>query len=272
MTLFNSFVDGLTEDDNGNIILTATATSDVGETTTHSLTLDYTHRPGRRPNGADHETKVDKIKRESLALKEKILDNLKENIEDQNQPDTLVEFTSCFDMNRDISCDERIDLLKKLHKIYFVDYVHEVEDQGQYGVTGWDITLKYKAKINCSLDSLCNQFRVLWPKMNKEWAAWKRSNKGHHINAKDFWKHMLEQYAYLGTELFELINIIISISPGTGPLERSYSKLEKICEKDRNNLGAKSIENLWLLAIYQLKDDDKLFNGVRKFGRLIMTN
>ena len=198
MTLFNLFVDGLTEDDNGNIILTATITSDVGETTTHSLTLNYTHHPGRRPNGADHETKVDKIKKESMALKEKILDNLKENIEDQNQSDTLVEFTSCFDMNRDISCDERIDLLKKLHKIYFVDYVHEVEDQGQYGVTGWDITLKYKAKINCSLDSLCNQFRVLWPKMNKEWAAWKRSNKGHHINTKDFWKHMLEQYAYLG--------------------------------------------------------------------------
>ena len=81
---------------------------------------------------------------------------------------------------------------------------------------------------------------------------------------------MLEQYAYLATEFFELINIVVSISPETGPLERSYSKLEKICKKDRNNLGARSVQNLWLLAIYQLKDDEILFDGVRKFDPLII--
>ena len=81
---------------------------------------------------------------------------------------------------------------------------------------------------------------------------------------------MLEQYGYLATEFFELINIVVSISPGTRPLERSYSNLESICKKDRNNLGARSIQNLWLLAIYQLKDDEVLFDGVRKFGPLIM--
>ena len=52
---------------------------------------------------------------------------------------------------------------------------------------------KIKTKIECSLNDLSNQFRSLWPKMNKEWAAWKKSNKGRHINTKDFWKHMLEQ-------------------------------------------------------------------------------
>ena len=34
MTLFNLFIDGLTEDDNGNIVLATTTTSDIGETTT----------------------------------------------------------------------------------------------------------------------------------------------------------------------------------------------------------------------------------------------
>ena len=34
MTLFNLFIDGLTEDDNGTIVLATTATSDIGETTT----------------------------------------------------------------------------------------------------------------------------------------------------------------------------------------------------------------------------------------------
>ena len=61
MTLFNLFVDSLTEDDNGNIILTTRTTSDIGETTTHSLTHNYRHCPERRPNGADHEIKVEKI-------------------------------------------------------------------------------------------------------------------------------------------------------------------------------------------------------------------
>jgi len=37
-----------------------------------------------------------------------------------------------------------------------------------------------------------------------------------------------------------------------------------------NLLGATSIQNIWLLAIYQLKEDEKLFDGVWKFGPLIM--
>ena len=32
VTLLNLFLDGLTEDGNGNIVLTTTATSDIGET------------------------------------------------------------------------------------------------------------------------------------------------------------------------------------------------------------------------------------------------
>ena len=117
---------------------------------------------------------------------------------------------------------------------------------------------------------MSNQFRALWPRINKEWAAWKKSNKGHHINTKNFWKQILEQYAYLATEFFELINIVVSLSPGTEPLEQSCSKLEKICKTDRNNLGARPVQNLWLLTIYQLKDDEVFFNGLRKFGPLIV--
>ena len=76
---------------------------------------------------------------------------------------------------------------------------------------------------------------------------------------------MIEQYGYLCGNLFQFIIILFSISPGTGPLERSYSKLEKICRKDRNHLSSEEIKNLWLLAIFQLKDDLDLFDGVRKY-------
>lgn len=255
MKSFNSFLEGLSEDDWGNIILsTKTSTSD-----SHILTLNYTHYQGRRAA----ESKIEKIKREAVELKDKVLENLKQNIQEQNQADSIVEFASCFDMTRKISCEERIELLMKLHSIYGVDYIHEVEDQNEFGIAGWDIKIKYQAKIQCSSEDLVSQFKTLWPKMNKEWCAWKKDSAKQGSSA-GFWKHMLEQYAYLCCELFELIMIVMAISPGTGPLERSFSKLEKICKKDRNQLAAKSIENLWLLAIYQLNDDDVLFDGVRK--------
>ena len=83
------------------------------------------------------------------------------------------------------------------------------------------------------------------------------------FKTKVFWVIMMEHNGCLCTELFQLLVIICSISPGTGPLERAYSKLSKICKADRNQLSSKAIESLWLLAIFDLKDDDNLFDGVR---------
>ena len=116
LAIFDSYINGLSEDESGNIHLsTKTPTGEV-----HDLQLNYTHHPGRRSG----ESKVDKIKRVAVELKDTILDNLKSNIQLQNQADTIVEFTSCFHMKRILSCEERIDLLKKLYQIYRVDYTH----------------------------------------------------------------------------------------------------------------------------------------------------
>ena len=60
----------------------------------------------------------------------------------------------------------------------------------------------------------------------------------------------------------ELIAIILSVSPATGPLERSYAKLAKICYKDRNALHSKNIEILYLLAVLQI-DNNNFFPKVR---------
>ena len=155
MKAFNSFIEGLSEDEWGNIVLsTKTTTGD-----SHILTLNYTYHPGRRPV----ENKIEKIKREAVELKDRVLQNLKENIQQQNQADSIVEFASCFDMKQKISCDERIELLVKLHAIYVVDYVHEVEDHNEFGCADWDITIKYKSKIQCSSEDLVSQFKT-WNK------------------------------------------------------------------------------------------------------------
>ena len=91
--LFSGFLEGLFEDENGNINITIT--DNKGDV--HQLRLNYT--PRARSLGED---KVQGIKREMNTLKYKIVEHLRENITDQSQKDAIVECASCFDMNRRI--------------------------------------------------------------------------------------------------------------------------------------------------------------------------
>ena len=212
LKLFSSYLGGLKEDEYGNVLLSTTTST--GEE--HLLQLNYTHYQGR---GAT-ESKVEKIKREANGLKDKIIQCLQENIAKQNQVDTIVEFASCFDMRRKLTLQERVELLKKLYSIYGVKYIHEVESGG---IPGWDIRISYEPNIKCTENEIVEQFETLWPKLNKEWVSWSKK-KVNNFKTKAFWVMMMEQYGCLCTELFQLHVIICSISPGTGPLERAYSK------------------------------------------------
>ena len=62
--------------------------------------------------------------------------------------------------------------------------------------------------------------------------------------------------------IYELI-AMLSVSPATGPLERSYAMLAKICYKDRNALHSKNVEILYLLAVLQI-DNNEFFTKVRE--------
>ena len=55
---------------------------------------------------------------------------------------------------------------------------------------------------------------------------------------------------------------MLSVSPATGPLERSYAKLAKICYKDRNALHSKNVGILYLLAVLQI-DNNEFFTKER---------
>ena len=62
--------------------------------------------------------------------------------------------------------------------------------------------------------------------------------------------------------IYELI-AMLSVSPATGPLERSYAKLAKICYKDRNVLQSKNIEILYLLAVLQIDNNEFFYQSKR---------
>ena len=73
---------------------------------------------------------------------------------------------------------------------------------------------------------------------------------------------ILSNYEIQYPNLCELI-VILAISPSTGPLERSYSKLAKICFKDRNRISDVNLETLYLLAVLEIDEED-FFPQVRK--------
>ena len=75
---------------------------------------------------------------------------------------------------------------------------------------------------------------------------------------------ILEEYSIDFPNIAELILILLSISPGTGPLERRYLKLMKPCYKDRSCISAETLEILYLLCTLQVtNDEDELFSKVR---------
>ena len=53
-----------------------------------------------------------------------------------------------------------------------------------------------------------------------------------------FCVHIVEKYCTEYRNLTELGLVLLSISCGTGPLERSYAKLAKICCKGRCNISS----------------------------------
>ena len=63
-------------------------------------------------------------------------------------------------MERTISLDEQILLLKKLLTLYGTNYVHRVPEERD----GWDkfeITLCHSRKMSCKEDKIINEFKNL---------------------------------------------------------------------------------------------------------------
>ena len=86
----DKFLNGLMEDENGNIILEQTGSNK--ETTT----LNYTHRPTRNENI----DKVQSIKKLADNIKASVIKNMIESVAYQSPKDALVEYPLAFDFRR----------------------------------------------------------------------------------------------------------------------------------------------------------------------------
>ena len=69
---------------------------------------------------------------------------------------------------------------------------------------------------------------------------------------------MAQVYSFFHINDLTLMFVFL-FTPGTGPLERSFSKLAKICYKDRNRLLLKNLELAYLLSCLNITADNALF-------------
>ena len=224
----------------------------------HTITLNYTHRPSRHAE----QDKVVLIRSALLLVKEKIVQNLVDNVDDQNQKGTIVEFASAFDLSRKYDKSTRVSHLKQLYLLYGQEYTHTIPGQAKDSLEDYTITIRYPPKLKCTESELVTEFNSLWPVLCKTWLKFKDS-KPSATRMRRFWDHVLEEHAIDYPNMSDLLLILLSISPGTGPLERSFSKLSKICYKDRGCISAECLETLYLLSTLAIKEDDDLFPKTR---------
>ena len=117
--------------------------------------------------------------------------NIIENIIDQCQKDTLVEYASAFDFRQSISLEDRIILIKKLHSIYCLKYSHTVENVKENVWKNYRVEITYSAKIDCDKEVIIKEFKNSWPILNRNWPKFRNDGKLANLNMI---QHVLENY------------------------------------------------------------------------------
>ena len=185
--------------------------------------------------------------------------NLIENAEDQSQENTIVQFASAFDLRRKANKEQRIGYIRNLYQIYGKENRHEIDDVAYKGdFKDYTIMVVYPPKFSCTENELVTEFKSLWPEVNRKWISFKESKPAVSL-IKRFWDDIVGDYAIDYPNVCNLLLVLFSISPGTGPIERSFSKLAKICYKDRSNMKSSTLENLYLLSAMNIDGDDEKF-------------
>ena len=68
----------------------------------------------------------------------------------------------------------------------------------------------------------------------------------------NMWTDFINMNEFDYGDMCRMIKIMMRIPPNTGWIERSYSLLEIICQKRRNQMALETMRNLFLLAVLKL--------------------
>ena len=68
----------------------------------------------------------------------------------------------------------------------------------------------------------------------------------------DMWTDYINMHGFDYGNMCRMIKIMMRIPPNTGWIERSYSLLEIICQKRRNQMALETMRNLFFLTMLKL--------------------
>ena len=155
----------------------------------HTITLNYTDYA----NWGRHDI-LEIIWQKSNKVKNNFVANLIENVKDQSQKLTNIEFASGFDLEGRREKSTTIYYIKQLHLVYGQDYIHALSDYAKSSLENYHITINYPPKLNCNDGELVGESNSLRPVLNKTWLQFKES-KASSSRMKQFWFHIRKEYS-----------------------------------------------------------------------------
>ena len=189
-------------------------------------------------------------------LKRKVLTNAEENTKDQCK-DTLAALFSAFDLDSQDTMDSREEKLGCLWEVYGKDYTHTTSLDKYCGL---DIVITYKRKVTCNKKQLEDDFTKAYPvltqlaKRRRDAMELQRESEVEIVTDKvtvptqlSLLQEFIKQNEMSFFYTCQMLRIALSIAPNTGWIERSYSHLALICQKQRNRMDMKTMELLYLL-------------------------
>ena len=155
----NKFLKCLYEDQNGNV-MAKVHRSDRSE---HDITLKFSHQLERVTVGS----KFDSILSLAAEIKESMMINVNANFQDHCQTDILLVFAFALDFCCLIGLEDHFKLLKKLHSLYDLNYIHTTEEMQESEWKDFTVNIKYEANIQYDEKIILQEFRNLWPVINQ---------------------------------------------------------------------------------------------------------
>ena len=205
------------------------------------LTLNHNHHLGRCASSAGM---LEDLKQQLHEIRERVIENIAENIRDQCDKTTVYYFCSFtdFELRDDLECWK--EKLNELLKILCSSTVHEMEEKWN----GYQMIIEYTRLTDASSAEVLEEFERSWPTLNRLWSTYQDDSK----KGKDVQLSLLQKFIKNNItfpNLCKLLMILIASAANTSPLERPYSTLEIVCDKGRANLTPETMEILYLLGV-----------------------
>lgn len=126
----------------------------------------------------------------------------------------------------------------------------------------FNVAIRYMPKVACSEEKLVAEWRKMFPIVCKAWLAYQMSKTISAPTQASFYREkILPTHAPQMPMLAQLIVALLSITPGTGPLERSFTKLTKLCYKDRASIKSENLEVDYMLGVLNIKSEPILLKN-----------